>query len=250
MALASLAGRRWGLAVSGWISTFPIVAGPILFFFALEQGTLFAAEAAKETLLGGVGFGCFACAYSWVSLRQKWFVTLPAGWISFLIAEYFLVFFSIPLAPAFLIALGGLGLAQKLMPRVTAASKEAPAFHDWTDIPLRMVSTAFLVVCLTGVARQLGPAYSGALAPFPVATAVLAAFAHSRQGGVGAARLLNGSLRGMAGFCVFCGVLSMTLVPLGIFRAFTLGLMACGLAQGLVYFAAPLNMPKTLEPKG
>src|SRR5208283_2216446 len=149
----------------------------------------------------------------------------------------FLASFAIPLAPAFLIALAGLGLAQKWMPRLSAASKEAPASPNGMDIPLRMVSTAFLAVCVTGVARRLGPAYSGALAPFPVATAVLAAFAHARQGGVGAARLLKGSLRGMAGFRVFCGVLSLTLVPLGIFRSFTLALMACGLAQGFVYFA-------------
>jgi hypothetical protein len=29
--LVTLAGRRWGPAVAGWLSAFPIVAGPILF---------------------------------------------------------------------------------------------------------------------------------------------------------------------------------------------------------------------------
>jgi hypothetical protein len=40
--LVTLAGRRWGPAVAGWLSAFPIVAGPILFALTLEQGAAFA----------------------------------------------------------------------------------------------------------------------------------------------------------------------------------------------------------------
>jgi hypothetical protein len=36
--LVTLAGRRWGPAVAGWLSAFPIVARPILFALTLEQG--------------------------------------------------------------------------------------------------------------------------------------------------------------------------------------------------------------------
>jgi hypothetical protein len=46
VALASLAGRRWGLKVGGAIAGFPVVVGPILFFFAVEQGSGFASVAA------------------------------------------------------------------------------------------------------------------------------------------------------------------------------------------------------------
>ena len=39
----SLAGRRWGTAVSGWLVALPVVAGPIVFFIVMEQGEAFAA---------------------------------------------------------------------------------------------------------------------------------------------------------------------------------------------------------------
>lgn len=39
--LVTLAGRRWGPAVAGWLA-FPIVAGPTLLTLALEQGLPFA----------------------------------------------------------------------------------------------------------------------------------------------------------------------------------------------------------------
>ena len=38
--LVSLAGRRWGAHVVGWLAGLPVVAGPILYFLALEQGPL------------------------------------------------------------------------------------------------------------------------------------------------------------------------------------------------------------------
>jgi hypothetical protein len=37
--------------VAGWLSAFPVVAGPILLTIALEHGTEFAADAAEGTLL-------------------------------------------------------------------------------------------------------------------------------------------------------------------------------------------------------
>lgn len=42
----TLSGRRWGPSVAGWLSAFPVVGGPILFFIAIEQGPAFASAAA------------------------------------------------------------------------------------------------------------------------------------------------------------------------------------------------------------
>src|SRR5262245_59531611 len=51
----TLGGRRWGPRVGGLLTSFPIVAGPTLFFFAAEQGGLFARDAARATLVALVG---------------------------------------------------------------------------------------------------------------------------------------------------------------------------------------------------
>src|SRR5258705_70258 len=49
---ASLAGRRWGETVSGWFIGLPLSSGPVCWFLALEQGTGFAAAAARGCLGG------------------------------------------------------------------------------------------------------------------------------------------------------------------------------------------------------
>ena len=36
---ASLAGRRWGPAISGWLVGLPFTSCPVVFFVALNQGT-------------------------------------------------------------------------------------------------------------------------------------------------------------------------------------------------------------------
>ena len=38
IALVTMAGRRFGPRVGGWLNALPLVAGPVLFFLALEQG--------------------------------------------------------------------------------------------------------------------------------------------------------------------------------------------------------------------
>ena len=47
----TLAGRKFGPTVSGWLVGLPLTSGPVSFFLALEQGTKFAARAARAGLL-------------------------------------------------------------------------------------------------------------------------------------------------------------------------------------------------------
>ena len=50
VAVATLAGRRWGPRVGGWFTALPIVGGPVLCFYAIEQGERFASRAAGGAL--------------------------------------------------------------------------------------------------------------------------------------------------------------------------------------------------------
>ena len=56
----TLATRWWGPRVGGWLTGMPIVAGPALFFLALEQGDAFASEAARATLVALIGVAVLA----------------------------------------------------------------------------------------------------------------------------------------------------------------------------------------------
>ena len=53
VAAVTLAVRRWGPAVGGWLAGLPVVAGPVLVFYAIEQGDAF--------LRAVVGFRAFLC---------------------------------------------------------------------------------------------------------------------------------------------------------------------------------------------
>ncbi len=54
---ATLAGRRWGQAIGGWLVGLPLTSGPIALFLALDHGTQFAARAGRDrgSALGSPG---------------------------------------------------------------------------------------------------------------------------------------------------------------------------------------------------
>src|SRR5262249_1129973 len=59
----TLAGRRWGPGVSGWLAGLPLTSGPVSVFLAVEQGPQFAMRAALGTLAGLAAVAAFALSY-------------------------------------------------------------------------------------------------------------------------------------------------------------------------------------------
>ncbi len=205
----TLAGRRWGPRVGGVFASLPLVAGPVLFFLAQEQGEGFAAEAARATLVSLIAVAASGLAYAWASLRAPWWASLAASWGSFVLLV--LALHRIPWTPlaAFSAAL---------------AKGVAPATRSAWDMPLRVISAVALVLTTTGLAPSLGPTLSGALTPFPVALAILMAFTHVQQGPHTTIRFLRGFFPGMWSFAVFCLVTTLGLVALGKWVGFALAL--------------------------
>ena len=97
----SLAGRRWGPAVGGWLAGLPWTSGPVALFLALEQGTAFASTAAQGTLMGLVSVAAFCLAYSLTARRRGWTASMLAGWAAFLVATAALNGLTVPLGVAF-----------------------------------------------------------------------------------------------------------------------------------------------------
>ncbi len=65
---ASLAGRRWGSEIGGWLVGIPLISGPIAFFLALSAGAHFAAQASVGILAGVASQVAFALAYATVAI--------------------------------------------------------------------------------------------------------------------------------------------------------------------------------------
>src|ERR1700737_5259451 len=76
---ATLAGRRWGQSVGGWLVGLPLTTGPVAFFIALDHGTTFAAAAVVGSLVGAVAEAAFSVAYGWSATRTAWLRALLAG---------------------------------------------------------------------------------------------------------------------------------------------------------------------------
>jgi len=83
VALVTLAVRRSGPAVGGWLAGLPIVAGPVLVFYALEQGDAFAARAAHATLAGLIATVGFAVTYALAARHLRWYACMAIGWSTF-----------------------------------------------------------------------------------------------------------------------------------------------------------------------
>lgn len=234
----SLAGRRWGAAVAGWLSALPIVAGPILFTIALERGASFAEVAAANTLLAVVATTVFCLAYARASGRFGIAGSLAAALAAYALAISVLQAVTVPAWAAFAGVLAVLAVAPSAFPRAAApgrspsAPRAAAAARPPGDLPLRMLAGALLTMSVTVAAGALGPRLSGMLAMFPVMGTILTGFTHRASGRGAAVALLRGMVLGYFAFASFCVVLAHGLRawPLGAaFGAAT----ACALAVQL-----------------
>jgi hypothetical protein len=234
---ASLAGRRFGPVVSGWLVGFPFTSAPIAFFLALSHGTAFAAGTATGTMAGAVSQAAFSVAYGWAAPRHGWPVTVAVSCLAFAASTAALSRVALSPLPLFAIVLAILALAIHSMPgsadaprapttedrrarhATSTATRSAQAPPPW-DLPLRMAVATVFVIALTAFAPALGPRLTGLLAPFPLYAAVLAVFAHHQSGPAPAVGVLRGLLVGLFAFAGFFLVLTLLLERVGVALAF------------------------------
>ena len=232
---ASLAGRRWGSALSGWLIGIPFTSAPIAFFLAIDQGPGFAARAAEAIMAGAISQAAFCLAFAWTALRADWPPALVAATAGYAAATAALSVVLLSVAGAFVLVIIVLVVALFLMPATPARQGRRSAYPGW-DLPARMlVATAFVIV-LTAAAPVLGPRLAGLLAPFPLYGAVLAVFAYRMEGPGASVALLRGLLLGLFAFAGFFAVLS-TLLERDIGLAFAAAIVAAAIVQGAALVA-------------
>ncbi len=236
---ASLAGRRWGPAVSGWLVGLPFTSAPITFFLALSDGTGFASTVALGTMAGTVSQAAFCVTYGRLASREGlaarlgWPGALLGGSAAFALATLVLQGLTLSPVPSFAMVIAALLVALPLMPadpgRPATVTNPLPRW----DLPARMVVATGFVLLLTAIAPVLGPRLTGLLAPFPLYAATLVVFAHYLQGPGPAAHVLRGLLLGLFAFAGFFLVLAVLLERAGVGAAFAAaGAVALGM-QGV-----------------
>ena len=235
IAAATLAGRRFGPRVAGWLIGFPVVAGPVLWFYAREQGAAFAAGAAAGTLIGVLALSVFLVIYAWSAARLAWPASLLMGWLGFMVATA-----AVAQVPVLRHARWPVGLALAFaaltatMWSLPPVAPRPPGRRPRHDLAMRMVATAALVVSLTGVAHLLGPSLSGLITPFPVATSILVVFAHREAGGGGVIAVYGGFLPSLYSFATFLAALSFALERWPVAASFAFAVGATCVSQAVV----------------
>ena len=220
---ASLAARRWGPAIGGWLVSLPLTSGPVTFFLALDRGTQFAATSAVGSLMGLMAIAGFTLAFAAGLTRSG-----PRTGILLAVATFGAIGLLVqPVLDAppwllFLAVVAALGIALRILP--SSGSRLAAASHPLWDLPARVLIGTGLVVGITAVAPLLGAHASGVVATFPVYVSILTLFTHRLEGLPGALDVLRGMLVGLFGTAAFLLILTVGLNPLGIGPAFALAM--------------------------
>src|SRR5262249_37107932 len=228
--VATIAARRWGQSIGGWLAGLPLTSGPVSVFLAIERGPEFARRAAEATVLGlaGVAAFCFAYRRAMPSLSPLTAVLLGVG--AFILLTLGLAVVPPGLAVATTLSMSALGLT---LATFGAPPPQFPAIPSsrW-DLPLRMVVATTMVLGITGGAAVLGPRWSGLLSPFPVFASVMTVFAHHSSGRSSAHGVLRGIIIGSFGFAAFFVVLALALKRTTIAVAYGLAAVAAVTVNG------------------
>lgn len=210
----TLAGRRWGPSIAGWLSGFPIVVGPILFFVVYEQGTEFGVTAALGTLLGLPAVLAFNVTYCFIARKAAWLAALSCALLSYGLTAYLLLALSPPAWFIIVLVAALLRLGPRLFPRDHPPAPPRKPGNGHAELAYRMLAAALLVLAVTHFAATLGPQLSGLFAMFPVISIVLASFSHHHNGAAFVTNLLKGVILGWHALAAFCLLLYL-LLPYG-----------------------------------
>jgi hypothetical protein len=228
--LASLAARRWGDAIGGWLVGLPLTTGPVVAFLAIQYGPDFAVRASHGSLIGAAGQAAFAVGYALVA-RRGWVTGFLVGTAAYAGAAFLLEAATLPPWALFLVGVATLTLAAFLIPHQDHVPSTLRA--PWWDLPARMTAATVLVIAITAIADSVGPSTAGVLASFPILSSTLAIFAHRMRGVEMARQVLRGLCLALYGFAACFFIIGAFLVKAGIIPTLVAALVVTLIVQGV-----------------
>jgi hypothetical protein len=222
--IASLAARRWGHAVSGYLGGLPLIGGPITFYLAIDHGAPFAAQSALVTLAAILGQAAHLLAFTHTARVGPWPFALAAGWTSFAVVSIGVASFALTPPIALALAVAGLLLASWALPRVHGVPTlpRIPALELW----LRLGAALLLAIVILWSAEAFGPVVSGVLLSVPVTGSIMPPFTQAMHGQDALSRLARGFVIGLTGFTAFFFTIAAAVIDWGIVPAFTAAIVA------------------------
>jgi hypothetical protein len=226
---ATLAGRRWGPTVAGWLGGLPLASGPLTLFLAIEQGPRFAAQSAEATLAGVLGVATFAVTFCRLAPRGRWPLPVFGGQLTYIGVAAIVLFVPLPALIAFVLSLVALTVAIRLVGTPGPAERVSSA--PYWDTPARALVATVLVLGLSSLAATLGARIVGLIAPFPIYASIMGGFTHGLYGPAASIRLIRGVLMGLYGFTCFYFAVAM-LATTSVLVAFVVATGSALVVQG------------------
>ncbi|WP_080238262.1 hypothetical protein [Spirosoma rigui] len=221
--LITVISRKWGYKVGGLVASMPWIAGPILLFFILEQGTAFGIRSVPGILTGIISLISFCYCYAQLSKHFNWLITILTSYLVYVLVALLFDLFKFNLFVVYGITLMCVVVALYFFPVPTA--HQPPAKRLPFDMLIRMVVATLFVILITGLATVLGPTWSGILTPFPIITSILAIFTHYLQGNNATVTVLRGLVSGLFGFTTFLFLQAFLLQAFSVGISFLLALL-------------------------
>lgn len=247
---ATLAARRWGPSIAGWLVGLPLTSGPVAFFVAVEQGIPFGLEVARSVLSGGVALCAFALVYARLSVGGRGPLAAAAGaGVTFIAVAGLIGSLPLPADPVLVAGVAvTLMVTLRLLPSVSARrSMTRPP--RW-DLAMRVVVGTTLIVGLTTVAPIVGPRASGLVSTFPVYVTTLTYFAHRDGGSPAVVAFQRGLVVGLFGWLAFWIGLLVVLPGGGLGPGFAVAIAAALIVQGLSLRVLGRTLPAALPTVG
>jgi len=229
---ASLAGRKWGPAVSGWIVGLPLTSGPVAFILAVSHDTTFAFGAIRGTLSGGFSLIAFCLTYAWLARKFNWAITALGSISVFAGMTTLLQNFDLPYIPLFFAIVLVIVVGLWLMPKQVELEVSQSTPSLW-DIPARILVGTSFILLMTGIAPYIGPRLTGLLTTIPLYAGILTIFAHRHHGHAGANSVLRGLIFGLFAFAGFYLVLGLLIQNTSLLISFSAATLSALIVQGV-----------------
>jgi hypothetical protein len=229
---ASLAGRKWGPAVSGWIVGLPLTSGPVAFILAISHGAAFAFGAVRGTLSGGFSLIAFCLTYAWLARKFNWVISALGSLSVFTGMTALLENVDLPLIPLFCAIIVVILIGLWRMPKQDKLGVAESTPGVW-DIPARILVGTSFILLMTGIAPYIGPRLTGLLTTIPLYAGILTIFAHRQHGHAGANSVLRGLILGLFSFAGFYLVLGLLIQNTSLAVSFGASILSALIVQGL-----------------
>lgn len=218
----TLAARRFGPSIGGWLIGLPVTAGPVVAFLAVEHGSHFAERVVLGLVAAVAAQTAFCVGYAFAAGRGAgWPLALAAGTAAFFGVGLALVLPGLGLAESALASLVALAIGLAYLPKTRVDLVARPPRYD---LLVRVILATGLLLLITGFALTLGPGLSGLVTAYPLLSSLVAVFAHRSDGPRAAIAVYRGLVIGLFALMGFTCTLALVLTRVPLADAYTLAI--------------------------